>query len=153
MNKFLFAAAAAALLSAGTAFAQPATAGDWKADVEQRIDRELQTPTGFANGVTHAEVAMQFDADGRFQSATLRKSSGNASVDAEALRVANRISYPQLPTWLQGRKQTVAMQIFFGDSKKAIARPLRSAHEAAIARAAETDRDRAQANLVAQPDG
>lgn len=132
--------------------AQPDTASKWQAEVERRIDRELQTPMAMAEGVHMTEVSMRFDAQGAFEAARVRKTSGIPAVDAEALRVANSITYPRLPSYLQGKPQNVAMQIFFG-SQAPVTAANRQAHKAAMARAAETDANRAHAEIAGQPDG
>lgn len=91
----------------------PLTTGDWQAQVERSIDQTLRVPDGALRNRSHAAttVAVNFDADGRYAGATIARSSRDASVDREALRVAKSIAYPVLPSGLRGKPQNVAMQI------------------------------------------
>lgn len=156
MFRPLIAASLSALLLAGTAAQaaedSPATARHWQTEVERRIDRELANPAVAIDGVRMTEVAMRFDAQGNFQSASVRKSSGETAMDAEALRVANSIRYPRLPLHLRGKPQSVAMQIIMGTGN-AMQDAQRDAHKAAVARAADADANRAHAEIAVQPEG
>lgn len=129
------------------------SARSWQTEVEQRIDHELKTPRIGSVGVRVAVVAMRFDEAGNFASASIRKSSGIAAVDQEALRVANKLSYPALPTYLQGRPQTVAMQFHFGDRENEVLQSTKQARDIAVAKAEGRDRDRMVAEVAAQPEG
>ena len=125
----------------------------WQAQVERKIDNEMRTPSSVTNRVVMAEVAMRFDSAGHFETATLRNSSGMTEVDREALRIANSIQYPVLPTHLQGKPQSIAMQIFFGNDGNAVATHRNQAHAIGLAKAADADANRAEAKIAGQPKG
>ena len=153
--------AAAALLAASSigtaAIAGPASqsqsAAAWQAQVEHLIDRNLMDPqTTSPSGATASVVGLQFNERGEFQGATLRTSSGNSAVDEEALRVANRISYPALPTFLQGKPQTVAMEIHFGSNREQVASATSKARDVAIAHAQQTDERQKNVRLAMTPE-
>ena len=156
MFRPLIAASLSALLLAGTAAHaaedSPATPRHWQAAVQRRLDREIVNPAAAINAVPLTEVAMRFDAQGNFQSASVRKSSGETAMDAEALRVANSIRYPRLPLHLRGKPQSVAIQIIMGTGS-AVSGAQRDAQGAAVARAADADANRAHAEIAVQPEG
>lgn len=143
----------AAVFPARAAEVTISTAADWQTEVERRIDNAMLTPSSRNQGVVMAEVVMRFDAQGNFRSATLGKTSGDADVDQEALRVANAIRYPALPAHLQGKPQKVAMQIFFGSDREKVLRQRMKADEAATRLAAKADANRAEAAIATQPAG
>jgi|KBSSwiStaDraftv2_1062776.scaffolds.fasta_scaffold28682_9 hypothetical protein len=152
----------ALLISAAciTAAVSPAKAAEvtapnamaWKAEVEKRIDRAMITPPSVVKGAVMSEVVMRFDDHGEFRNASLRKSSGLPDVDREALRIANHISYPALPTHLQGKPQTVAMQIIFGSDARQVAERQEKVEAVAVARASQADSNRAVARIAGQPE-
>lgn len=96
----------------------PLTVGDWQAEVEQQIDRLLRSPARSLGQRDHAvtTVNVRFDAAGKLAGASVARSSRIGAIDAEALRVARSVAYPALPQGLRGRPQTIAMQIYFGQS-------------------------------------
>lgn len=143
----------AAVFPAKAAEVSVATAADWQAEVERRIDDAMRSPFAQSHEVVMAEVVMKFDARGAFRSASLGKTSGLGAVDQEALRVANAISYPTLPVHLLGKPQRVAMQIFFGNDADRVNRQRVKADETATALAAKADASRAEARIAAQPAG
>ena len=143
----------AAVFPAKAADITVSTAADWQTEVERRIDNAMLTPASRHQGVVMAEVVMRFDAQGNFRSATLGKTSGDADVDQEALRVANAIHYPALPAHLQGKSQRVAKQIFFGNDREKVLRQRMKADEAATRLAVKADANRAEAAIATQPAG
>ena len=142
--------AASALL---LACANPATAQAWQAEVERRIDNEMNTPPASSQDVRMAEIAMRFDAEGRFIGAELARTSGLSQVDAEAARVARTISYPQLPPHMRGKERTVLMRILFGNDPGRLAVRTKHIKTDAQARAAAVDRTPSVAVVAAQPKG
>jgi hypothetical protein len=143
----------AAIFPAKAAEETFSTAAGWQTEVEKRIDNALQSPTAQSPKVVMAEVAMKFDERGAFRSATLLKSSGIEAVDREAVRTANALRYPDLPVYLQGKPQNVAMQIFFGNQQAGVSEAQAKARRAATALAAKEDTAREQAQIAAQPTG
>lgn len=98
---------------------QPTTIEAWQSSVERRIDAAMPMPASVRAG-QHAvpQVALSFDAQGRFKGATLRRSSGVAEADAAAVRLARTISYPALPEAYRGQPRTVGMQLYFGAPRR-----------------------------------
>ncbi|SNS82988.1 TonB family C-terminal domain-containing protein [Sphingomonas laterariae] len=92
----------------------PLTISDWALDVSQQIDAELRAPSTFRGDAATARVQISFDAAGAFTGASVARSSGNGSIDREAVRVANAIAYPAFPEGLRGQAQTVNMEVHFG---------------------------------------
>jgi TonB family protein len=91
------------------------TVADWQQSVDREIDRTMRMPTlrHPFDGHAIATLAVRFDEHGGFDGATIAKSSGDAAVDAEALRTAREVRYPVLPVGLRGTPRTVTMQLFF----------------------------------------
>jgi TonB family protein len=105
---------AGAVAPAKAADVAPITVADWQKNVDRQIDSTLQMPAGaISDGRAIASVAVQFDEHGGFDGASIAQSSGNAALDAEALRTARAIHYPVLPSGLRGRPQTVSMKLLF----------------------------------------
>ncbi|WP_157219767.1 energy transducer TonB family protein [Flavisphingomonas formosensis] len=115
----------------------PLTVQDWKMDVERQIDATLRTPSLEGRDHAAATVAIHFDADGKADTIAISKSSGIASADAEALRTANRVAYPALPSGLRGRPQTIAMMVYFGAADTAADRKAVAAMQALAEQRAE----------------
>jgi len=117
----------------------PLTVQDWKADVERQIDNSLRNPPLGGRDHAAATIAIHFDAEGRPADIRIARSSGVAAADEEALRTANRIAYPALPSGLRGRPQTIAMMVYFGAADTEADRKAISAmQEMAEQRAAKT---------------
>ena len=106
----------------------PATISAWQAQVERSIDKNLRTPDVMLANRDHAvaQVRLHTDSNGQVASIALAQSSGDAAVDVEALRTANAVHYPALPTAFRGRENNILMQVYFADSDTA-------AHDKAIA--------------------
>jgi hypothetical protein len=141
----------AAVFPVNAAEVTVSTAADWQTAVERQIDAVMQTPVTRFSKVAMSEVVMHFDGRGAFRSATLARTSGSDAVDREALRVANAITYPALPTHLQGKPQNVAMQIFVGNDAANVERQRKQAEKAAEALAAKADANRAEARIAVKP--
>ena len=94
----------------------------WQAQVERSIDAHLTYPASAKLNSRDALtlVKLSFDDAGQFRHADLAKTSGNAAVDSEALRTANRIAYPAIPTAMVGK--SVIMQIYMGNGAAADAK-------------------------------
>ena len=108
---------------------------NWKAEVERSIDRELKAPAHLNNGGT-ATVRVTL-ASGQVVDAALIKSSGDKAVDAEALRTARAVAYPDLPAALRTGRRTVDVALYVGpdDSRfSAVKRAARLKAEALDAR-------------------
>jgi TonB family protein len=107
-------AAATTPLHAAEITNTPLTINDWQKSVEHQIDRNLRSPAGLNDGVMRkVHVAIRFDEQGKIAGARVVRSSGLATADAEALRVANKIAYPALPAGLRGHAQTIGMNLLF----------------------------------------
>lgn len=153
MTNAVFIRTAAALFATGMTFltfsaAHAASPAEYRAAVETSIDKELRLPAGQHDG-RHgtATLAVTVDANGRVESVKLLKSAGFASFDQEAIRTANRVSYPA-----SAKGRTVAMILGFNEqvSNKAQA----EGGEIVTAWAAEQDRKvrLAQETTAQQPD-
>lgn len=111
--------AAVAPARAATPVANPQ---DWQAAVERQIgayDRSYAVEK-LGNRKAEAVIAVRFTADGAFAGADIARSTGIGALDRHALNVAARIRYPQLPESMQGRPQTVAMRLVFGEPDRAV---------------------------------
>lgn len=103
------------MAAVGPAKAAPATVDDWRAEVSAQVDETLRFPhTALPQG-DHAvaTVRVRLNAEGEAQQVAIAKSSGNRRLDKEAIRVAERVHYPTLPSGLRGRPQTVEFQLYF----------------------------------------
>lgn len=96
------------------------TAQDWQAAVERQINRydDSYAVQKLGNRKAEAVVAVRFAADGSYAGADIARSTGVPALDRHALAVAARLRYPQLPEAMQGRPQTVAMRLVFGQQDR-----------------------------------
>lgn len=145
-QRMLTAAAGAFLLSSACVLsavgparaAEPATTGEWQQRVERQIEANLRMPTSVRSDVRGvATVRIRFDEAGRFDGATIVRSTGNPALDEEALRTARAIRYPALPAG----DRAVAMQLYFGQhapSKAAVREQATAAIEADATRRIQT---------------
>lgn len=93
---------------------EPATLAEWQRTVERKIDRSLRAPAGLRDGeLLTARIGVTFDADGRAVAHRLVQSSGLATADAEAERLARQMAFPRLPQALRGHGRNVEMQVLF----------------------------------------
>jgi len=113
----------------------------WTAAVQSRVaavpasaDQRLRPAT-----LRSADVALRFTADGRYAGASLARSSGDGAIDAEAVKVANRVRYPRLPESVRGHDQEVALKLYFGDAVSGVTMPA-SAPRMQVARTANATR-------------
>ncbi len=99
----------------------PQTARAWQLQVEKAIDANLTIPAHALGSRDHAvaQVRLHTNSDGDIAQVSLAESSGDAAIDAEALRTARAISYPPLPVQFRGHENSVLMQVYFADSDKA----------------------------------
>ncbi|MET0238913.1 MAG: energy transducer TonB [Sphingobium sp.] len=110
----------------------PLTLADWHAQAEKQIDAKMRVPADMTAGdVRTARVAISFDATGHATGSRLIQSSGFTGTDAEAQRVARRVSFPQLPVALQGKPRTVEMELYFGteQNRAEVAEALAERHD------------------------
>ena len=94
----------------------PVTVADWQGAVERQIDSGMDAYSLRMDAGKPVEtvLALRFTAEGDYAGATVAKSSGKASLDAHAIKVARQVSYPALPAGYRGQPQTVAMRLVFG---------------------------------------
>ncbi len=93
---------------------EPATLAEWQSTVERKIDRSLRAPAGLRDGeLLTARIGVTFDADGRAVAHRLVQSSGLATADAEAERLARQMAFPRLPQSLRGQERNVEMHVLF----------------------------------------
>jgi hypothetical protein len=122
----------------------PRTLAEWRADVNRQIDARLDIPGG---GLRHGDHAVATEllslaADGRLLGVALGRPTGDAGVDAEALRTARAVHYPQLPVGMRGSPRTIAMMLYFGEPENDSAAMRQVAEAAALAAAADRRSDR-----------
>lgn len=102
-------------LAATSSSAEPTTLTDWQNTVERKIDRSLRRPAGVRDGdMLIARIGVTFDAEGRAVAHRLIESSGLATADQEAERLAAQMAFPRLPQALRGQPRKIEMQIVFG---------------------------------------
>lgn len=143
----------AALLATGMTLitfsaARADTGADYRTKVETSIDKELRLPeASLAGRHGTATLAVTVDTNGRVESVRLLKSAGFTSFDREAIRTANRVSYPA-----SSKGRTVAMVLGFNEQVSAKAQA--EGGEIVTAWAAEQDRKirLAQQTTTQQPD-
>lgn len=87
---------------------------DWQAQANHSIKQQLVVSPVRSDELRAVEVAVRFDATGRFADAAVTRSSGDVLIDREALRTARHADFPLLPNEAQGR--TVKLQLFFGNA-------------------------------------
>ncbi|CAN5120563.1 hypothetical protein BH10PSE13_BH10PSE13_24610 [soil metagenome] len=110
------------------------TLADWQRIVEKQINQNMRSPEDLFDGdLRIVRVGFDVDAAGIVTGSHLVKSSGLASADREAARVARKIAYPHLPVLMQGKPVAVEMELFFGTTSTADA-----AVKAAANRSAQT---------------
>jgi len=110
------------------------TLADWQRIVEKQIAQNMRVPAGMTEGdLRVVRVGFDVDAAGTITGSHIVRSSGLASADAEASRIARRIAYPHLPILMQGQPTAVQMELFFGTASTADA-----ALKAAAAQSART---------------
>ncbi|MDE2043424.1 MAG: TonB family protein [Alphaproteobacteria bacterium] len=90
-------------------------ATQWQAQVESQIENNLVFPVNAKIGDKDAlaRVRVNFTPEGRYESASLAQSSGDATIDAEALRTARAVRYPVLPAVIRSHGSSVVMQVYF----------------------------------------
>lgn len=124
-----------ALAAPSSSTAEPTSLAEWQRTVERKIDRSLRIPSGIRDGeLLTARVGVTFDADGRAIARRLIESSGLATADQEAERLASHMAFPRLPQTLRGQQRNVEMQILFATPRSQMA-----AHQAVSANRARTN--------------
>ena len=104
-------ALAIALTCGITAAASAKSPQDVRANIEASIEHELALPKATpADRHGTATLAITVGADGRPAAVRLLKSAGFKPFDQEAIRTANRVSYPEA-----ARGKTVAMVLGFNE--------------------------------------
>lgn len=102
--------------AAGPAMANPtrdAAVSHWMTDAEKQIDSTLTYPRSAIrnNEAGIAEIKLNVAADGSFQNPSLTKSTGNSSLDKEALRVAKTLA--PLPDASASKVSAVMVRVGF----------------------------------------
>lgn len=145
------------MAAVGPAQAAPATVDDWRAEVSAQIDDTLRFPHAALPRDDHAvaTVRVRLNAEGEAQQVAIAKSSGDYRLDKEAIRVAERVQYPTLPSGLRGRPQTVEFQLYFGKAADGATAMRHRKTAEAMAHAASDTADNLQAatDAVLQPAG
>ena len=119
-------AATSVLAAAGPAKAAttnaPLTVGDWQGSVQRQLDSRQDAMVTDVDKVRNVMIAARFTADGDYAGASLIRSSGDVAIDGQAVRLANRLTYPALPAGYRGRPQLVTLKLFFGNDAAAVQR-------------------------------
>ncbi|UAK26015.1 energy transducer TonB family protein [Sphingomonas nostoxanthinifaciens] len=99
------------------------TATAWQANVQHQLDGSQNVRLGVNDGpqVGTTVLTASFDASGRFQDATIARSSGDAAIDRDALRAARAIDYPALPATAA---RTVNLRVYFAATDRDAAREM-----------------------------
>jgi TonB family protein len=127
---------AAAVVPARAAEA-PKSVAAWQKAVNARIDRSLlsQELPNYREGV--ATIRVRFDDAGQLAATSVARSTGDAKLDAVALRTARSIAYPTLP--VQIRNKPVLMKVYFSKPAEMVDGARRAARNRALALDTNTD--------------
>jgi len=86
--------------------------GQWGGAIRSRIERHKRYPSGTrASGTAH--LVLDVAADGRLVAVTLRRSSGDARLDAAAVRAVRRARLPAAPDRLAGGRHRFNLPVAF----------------------------------------
>ena len=110
--------------AAALGFSTPALAGtidqdQWAQAMSRQLDGSIRdvsaAPLAFNEG--RAAIVMgHFDAEGRFERATIERRTGTWMLDREALRAVRALDFAELPEALRGRPVAIPFEILFGDT-------------------------------------
>lgn len=143
----LSAACVAAAVVPARAAEAPKTVAAWQRSVNAKIDQALlaQNVPSYRQGV--ATVRVRFDDAGQLAATSIARSTGDAGLDAVALRTARRVDYPTLPS--QIRNKPVLMKVYFGKPEDVVDAARRTARARALA--LDTNSDVKVADSHARP--
>ncbi|WP_169542558.1 TonB family protein [Sphingomonas baiyangensis] len=98
--------------------AGPVGTANWSRNASRVLGAELRTLDAVPYAVRRnaaAIVTARFDTNGRVADVMLVRGTGDARLDAEAMRAAQAARLPRLPIALRGRSVAVPLEIFFAD--------------------------------------
>jgi len=94
------------------AAARTSLMGQWGGAIRTRIERQKRYPAGTrASGTVH--LVLDVGADGRLEGVGVRRSSGNARLDAAAIEAVRRARLPAAPDRLPGARHRFNLPVAF----------------------------------------